>query len=109
MLKSLSDEAWARDAVDQIYLDEDIKPWATAIDDLDLGGPIIHKDCNNNILVAADSVILIKDLDVNGANFIAKKGALVRNIRLVEDNAEQIEGKVNDQHIVILTKFVKKA
>ena len=28
---------------------------------------------------------------------------------LVPDNPEQIEGRVNDQQIVILTKFVKKA
>ena len=27
---------------------------------------------------------------------------------LVHDNPEQIEGKINDQLIVILTKFVKK-
>jgi protein PhnA len=33
----------------------------------------------------------------------------VRSIRLVRDNAEQIEGRVNDQTIVILTQFVKKS
>ena len=34
----------------------------------------------------------IKDLDVKGANFTAKRGAAVHNIKLVWDNAEQIEG-----------------
>lgn len=38
----------------------------------------------------------------------AKRGTAVRNISLVHDNPEQIEGKVSGQHIVILTQFVKK-
>ncbi|ESU29179.1 phnA protein [Flavobacterium limnosediminis JC2902] len=32
----------------------------------------------------------------------------VHNIKLVWDNAEQIEGRVEGQHIVILTQYVKK-
>ena len=51
---------------------------------------------------------LIKDLKVKGANFTAKRGTAVRNIRLVHDNAGQIEGKVETQMIVILTEYVKK-
>jgi len=54
-------------------------------------------------------VTLIQDLDVKGANFIAKRGTVVKKINLVSDNAEQIEGKVNEQQIVILTKYVKKS
>jgi len=38
-----------------------------------------------------------------------KRGTAVRNIGLVADNPAQIEGRVNDQRIVILTEFVKKA
>ncbi len=40
---------------------------------------------------------------------VAKRGTAVRNIRLVHDNAAQIEGRVNDQQIVILCEFVKKS
>jgi protein PhnA len=40
---------------------------------------------------------------------MAPKGTIVKKIKLVHDNTEQIEGKVNEQTIVILTKFVKKA
>ena len=40
---------------------------------------------------------------------VAKRGTAVRNIRLVLDNADQIEGRVNDQHIVILCQYVKKS
>jgi protein PhnA len=61
------------------------------------------------VLQAGDTVTLIKDLVVKGANFTAKRGTAVRNISLVRDNPEHIEGRVNDQHIVILTQFVKKS
>jgi protein PhnA len=33
----------------------------------------------------------------------------VRGIRLVSDNADHIEGRVNGQTIVILCQFVKKS
>jgi protein PhnA len=35
-------------------------------------------------------------------------GTIVKNIRLVEENTEQIEGKIEGQTIVILTKYVRK-
>jgi protein PhnA len=48
-------------------------------------------------------------LDVKGAGFTAKRGTAVRNVNLVNDNPEHIEGKVIGQFIVILTQFVKKS
>jgi len=60
-------------------------------------------------LAAGDTVTLIKDLNVKGAGFTAKRGTAVRGIALVADKAEHIEGKINGQQIVILTKFVKKS
>ena len=60
------------------------------------------------MLEVGDSVTLIKDLNVKGANFTAKRGTAVRNISLVQDNPEHIEGRVEGQRIVILTQFVKK-
>lgn len=97
------------DLLDMMYLDEDALEWAKATgEDEDEEGKIIHKDSNGNILLDGDSVVLIKDLDVKGANFTAKRGAAVHNIKLVWDNAEQIEGRVEGQHIVILTQYVKK-
>jgi protein PhnA len=70
---------------------------------------VVHKDSNGALLVTGDTVTLIKDLDVKGANFTAKRGTAVRNIMIVDDNAEHIEGRVEGQRIVILTKFVRKA
>ncbi|WP_428224177.1 PhnA domain-containing protein [Flavobacterium sp.] len=97
------------DLVDMMYLDEDALEWAKATGEADTqDDKIVHKDSNGNILQDGDSVVLIKDLDVKGANFTAKRGAPVHNIKLVWDNAEQIEGRVDGQYIVILTQYVKK-
>ncbi|WP_162126891.1 PhnA domain-containing protein [Flavobacterium phycosphaerae] len=97
------------DLLEMMYLDEEALEWAKATgEDQDDEGKIVHKDSNGNILFDGDSVVLIKDLDVKGANFTAKRGAAVHNIKLVWDNAEQIEGRVEGQHIVILTQYVKK-
>lgn len=67
-----------------------------------------HRDSNGALLARGDTVVLIKDLVVKGANFTAKRGTAVRGISLVPDNATQIEGRVEGQRIVILTEFVKK-
>ncbi|WP_310554629.1 PhnA domain-containing protein [Flavobacterium sp.] len=109
MLTRLRTEGWPQDLIEMMYLDEEALEWAKATGEGDdEEGKIIHKDSNGNILQDGDSVVLIKDLDVKGANFIAKRGAPVHNIKLVWDNAEQIEGRVDGQHIVILTQYVKK-
>ncbi len=105
LLKLLSGEGWAQDAVGMMYMDEVTTEWAQA----SAGGPVIHIDSNGNVLENGDTVVLIKDLDVKGSSLIAKRGVAVRKIRLVHDNAEHIEGKVEGQQIVILTKFVKKS
>lgn len=97
------------DLLEMMYLDEDALEWAKATgEDEDEEGKIVHKDSNGNILLDGDSVVLIKDLDVKGATFTAKRGAAVHNIKLVWDNPNQIEGRVENQYIVILTQYVKK-
>ncbi len=109
MLNRFRNESWASDALDMIYLDDDNMEWAQASGDhLGDGNVQLHMDSNGNILQGGDTVTLIKDLDVKGSSLNAKIGTAVRNIRLVHDNHEQIEGKVEGQTIVILTKYVKK-
>lgn len=105
MLKRLEGEAWAQDLLNMMYLDEATLEWAENTIE---GSDIVHKDSNGNILQNGDSVVLIKDLNVKGASFIAKRGTAVRRISLVHDNPDHIEGRINNQHIVILTQFVKK-
>lgn len=110
MLNRLRGEGWPQDLLDMLYLDEETMAWAQATGEgEDDDEKIVHKDSNGAVLQAGDSVVLIKDLNVKGGGFTAKRGTHVRNISLVHDNAEQIEGRVSGQMIVILTQFVKKS
>lgn len=110
MLTRLRSEGWPQDLLDMLYLDDETLKWAKASGEgSDDSDSIKHIDSNGAVLEAGDTVTLVKDLNVKGANFTAKRGTAVRGISLVPDNAEQIEGKINGQQIVILTKFVKKS
>jgi protein PhnA len=100
---------WPQDLLEMLYLDEATHTWAQATGEATTHEDAIkHVDSNGAVLKAGDTVTLIKDLVVKGANFTAKRGTAVRGISLLADNAEHIEGRVNGQPIVILTKFVKK-
>ncbi|GAA0720252.1 alkylphosphonate utilization protein [Aquimarina litoralis] len=110
ILHRLKSEGWPQDLLDMLYLDDEILDWAKASGDHNEENiEIKHLDVNGALLKSGDNVVLIKDLNVKGANFTAKRGTAVRNISLVHDNSEHIEGKINGQHIVILTKYVKKS
>jgi protein PhnA len=110
MLKRLSSEGWPQDLLDMLYLDEETQAWAQASgEEQGAEDAVKHIDSNGVVLEAGDTVTLIKDLNVKGANFTAKRGTAVRGISLVADNPEHIEGRVSGQQIVILTKFVKRS
>lgn len=110
MLHQLKQFDWTQDLLDMAYLDDETLAWAQASNDHLLKSDIPkHLDCFGAELVKGDNVVLVKTLEVKGATFDAKMGTVVRNIRLVEDNIEQIEGKVNGSQIVILTKYVRKS
>lgn len=100
MLKKLD----LQDLLDTMYLDDETKAWAEANSSQSTLQP---KDSNGNILQAGDSVTIIKDLEVKGAGFTAKRGTVVKNISLSDDE-EHIEGKVNGIKIVLKTCFLKK-
>ena len=108
MLHSLKSEGWPSDLIDMMYLEEDVLSWANEGVEDDSDEKIVHRDCNGVVLNQGDSVVVIKDLNVKGSSLVAKRGTAVRNISLVHDNAEQIEGKVEGQKIVLLTQYVKK-
>lgn len=110
MLHKLKAEGWPQDLLDMLYMEDDTKEWAEAgLEEAEENTPSIeHRDSNGVKLEAGDNVVLIKDLPVKGSSMVAKRGTAVRRISLVHDNEEQIEGKVNGQQIVIITKFVKK-
>ena len=109
MLNRLRNESWATDLLDMLYLDEEKMTWAKATGDHENDSTVdLHKDAYGVVLQNGDTVILTKSLDVKGSSLNAKLGTVVKNIRLVENNSEQIEGKIEGQVIVILTKYVRK-
>jgi protein PhnA len=109
MLTRLRSEGWPQDLLDMLYLDDETLTWAKATGvGEDTSNKVVHRDSNGVILEAGDSVVLIKDLPVKGSSMVAKRGTAVRRISLDHENSEYIEGKVDGQQIVIITKFVKK-
>lgn len=109
MLNRLKAEGWPQDLLDMMYMEEDQLAWAKAGQATgETSGGVVHKDSNGVTIESGDTVVLIKDLPVKGSSLVAKRGTAVRRVSLVHDNPEQIEGKVEGQQIVILTKFVKK-
>ena len=66
------------------------------------------KDSNGTELNAGDSVSVIKDLKVKGANTMLKRGTTIKNIRLT-NNDDEIEAKVDKFGMIVLkTCFLKK-
>lgn len=99
--------AWALDLKSQMYMDEEAMNWARELSSEPEEDVIISKDSNGAKLESGDSVTLIKDLVVKGANFTAKRGTMVRNISLTDD-PKHIEGRVNGTRIVLVCAFLKK-
>ncbi len=68
------------------------------------------RDVNGNPLAAGDTVVVIKDLKVKGSSIPLKQGTVIRNIRLVEDDPEHIEGNSDRiKGLVLKTCFLRKA
>ncbi len=68
------------------------------------------RDSNGNLLAAGDTVVVIKDLKVKGSSIPLKQGTVIRNIRLVEGDAEHIEGHSDKiKGLVLKTCFLRKA
>lgn len=109
MLSRLKSEGWPKDLLEIMYLDDETWQWAKANGEgLEESEKVVHRDANGVILENGDNVILIKDLKVKGSSMVAKQGTAVRRISLDRENAEYIEGRVDGQQIVIITKYVKK-
>lgn len=94
------------DLVDMIYMDDEIKVWADAFTS---SSNVEVKDANGVVLRAGDSVVILKDLEVKGAGFTAKRGTTVKNISIPQDVEGHIEGRVNGTKIYLKTEFLKKA
>ncbi len=108
VLKGLGPNPWATDLLAQLYLEDATQAWAEAGILRAEEGKIRVVDSNGTVLEEGDTVTLIKDLDVKGANFTAKRGTTVKNISLTDD-PKLIEGRVNGMRIVLVTAYLKKA
>lgn len=70
----------------------------------------VVRDSNGNRLENGDTVVVIKDLKVKGASIPLKQGTVIRNIRLVDGDAEHIEGHSERiRGLVVKTCFLRRA
>lgn len=110
LLNLLNQDSWAQDSLDQFDLEPELLAWAKSQEASGSSADSASqtRDSNGTMLVDGDAVTLIKDLDVKGAGFTAKRGTLVKKITLTDD-PENVEGRINGTQIVLKTKFLKKA
>lgn len=93
---------------DYIY-DETIGEWRPASEVASAG--VVRdavRDAAGNVLADGDSVSLIKDLKVKGANQTLKQRTVIKSIRLT-DNPEEIDCRHEAiKGLVLRTEFVRK-
>ena len=97
-------------ADDEFIYDEATGEWISAADAAASAGAggVEVRDAVGNLLADGDSVTLIKDLKVKGANQTLKRGTLIKSIRLTGDDQEidcRFEGI---KGLVLRAEFVKK-
>lgn len=67
------------------------------------------KDSNGTALNTGDSVQVIKDLKVKGTSLTLKRGTVIKNIRVTEDDEEHIECHAEKvKNLVLKACFLKK-
>jgi len=111
-VKIMSYILWNRlgrqDMIEMMYLEEDeLKLAQQAVSAEE--NKLVYKDANGVELKSGDSIVILKDLDVKGAGFTAKRGTTVTRISLAPGDASHVEGRVNGTKIFIKTEFIKKA
>jgi protein PhnA len=97
-----------QDMIDMMYLEEAEQSLADQAIHAE-ENKLVYKDCNGVELHAGDSIVIMKDLEVKGAGFTAKRGTTVTRIALAPNDPTHIEGRVNGTKIFLKTEFIKKA
>ncbi len=99
-----------QDSDDYIY-DEASGEWMSAADLAHRNAPageVEVRDSVGNLLTDGDSVTLIKDLTVKGANQTLKRGTVIKSIRLTGD-AQEIDCRYDGiKGLVLRAEFVRK-
>ncbi len=104
-LKQLSSEnGWAQDLLDMMYMEEETQKWAEIGMDDDAEKP---RDVNGVELKKGDDVTIIKDLPIKGSSQVIKQGTVVRGIS-VSDDPKLVSGKANGQSMYIIAEFCRK-
>jgi protein PhnA len=91
-----------------MYFEEAEQAWFDKALNAD-ANKVVFRDANGVELHAGDSIVILKDLDVKGAGFTAKRGTTVTRIALPNDMDDHVEGRVNGTKIYLKTEFIKKA
>jgi len=65
------------------------------------------KDCNGAKLKTGDSVQIIKDLKVGGSSMTLKRGDVIKNISVIDDE-EEVECRIGKSTIMLIPEFLKK-
>ena len=69
----------------------------------------IVRDAYGTILQEGDAVTVIKDLKVKGSSTVLKRGTVIKNIRLTDDE-DEVEGRTDKvKGLVLRTEFLKKS
>lgn len=101
------------DTDDDYVYDDATGEWITAADAAAKAGvrdadAVEVRDAVGNLLADGDSVTLIKDLAVKGANQTLKRGTVIRSIRLTGD-AQEIDCRHEGiKGLVLRAEFVRK-
>lgn len=111
-VKVMSYILWSKlgrqDMCEMIYLEESELKLAEQALNAE-ANKLVYRDANGVELKAGDSVVILKDLEVKGAGFTAKRGTMVTRIALAPGDETHIEGRVNGTKIFLKTEFLKKA
>jgi protein PhnA len=100
-------------ASDDYVYDEASGEWISAAEAATTAGKqapdsVEVRDAVGNLLADGDSVTLIKDLTVKGANQTLKRGAVIKSIRLTGD-AQEIDCRYEGiKGLVLRAEFVRK-
>ncbi len=93
---------------DYVY-DEKTGEWRPASEmAAEAAAPDVVRDSAGNVLADGDSVTLVKDLKVKGANQTLKQGTVIRSIRLT-GNPDEIDCRHETiKGLVLRAEFVRK-
>lgn len=96
---------------DEYVYDEASGEWVSASAAATVGdaaSSVQVRDAVGNLLADGDSVTLIKDLKVKGANQTLKRGTVIKSIRLTGDEQEIDCRHEAIKGLVLRAEFVKK-